>query len=191
MSDSSFPRRAVEDAIDRAVREMMQADPRPGLRRRVLARLERGSEGPWVLGSVGPWVRGSWGPRLLIPAAAVGAIVLALVFVPSGDKPLEVAETPAPSALPAPPARSAPSESARERARVRSASIFGPRRDRVSAASIDRPVTPASSLVPFVVEDAPSRLTPIVMTPLPHVNEIRVAPIEIQRITVPALSPPR
>lgn len=188
MSDSSFPRRAVEDAIDRAVREMMQADPRPGLRRRVLARLERGSEGPWVLGSVGPWVRGSWGPRLLIPAAAVGAIVLALVFVPSGDKPLEVAETPARSAPSEPPA---PSESARERARVRSASIFGHRRDRVSAASIDRPVTPASSLVPFVVEDAPSRLTPIVMTPLPHVNEIRVAPIEIQRITVPALSPPR
>ena len=34
----------VDRAIDRAVREMMQVDPPPGLRRRVLARLNDSTE---------------------------------------------------------------------------------------------------------------------------------------------------
>jgi hypothetical protein len=57
---------AADAAIDRAVREIMSAEPRPGFRRRVLDRLAEDRRTPWSA------------PRLGLAAAAVAAVVLAL-----------------------------------------------------------------------------------------------------------------
>jgi hypothetical protein len=57
---------AADAAIDRAVREIMSAEPRPGFRRRVLDRLAQNRRTPWSV------------PRLGLAAAAAAAVVLAL-----------------------------------------------------------------------------------------------------------------
>ncbi len=172
MSDSRFPRQMIDDAIDRAVREMVHIDERPGLRRRVLARM-----GPRVPRSVSPWVRRSLGPRAAIPAAILAVFVIIGVGLWRSAPTLVQIAGGTPSAPS--PSPTAPSSSA----------IFGPRRDLISAASLDRVARPGSSaVVPFVVDDVPLPLTPIVLQPLANVAEIRVAPIELQRIALPALS---
>ena len=61
------PESRLDRAIDRAVRDMMHADPRPGFRRRVLARLERGS------------TRGSMFSPIAIPVAALALLFLVVV----------------------------------------------------------------------------------------------------------------
>ena len=208
MSNGSFPRRTIEKAIDRAVRDMIQIDPRPGLRRRVLSRLKT-SAGPQALGSFGPWGGRPW---VLSAAAAVLVIAFALLFVRSDEKPREVAQTPAPSgpstrstpSIPSPasipPTRSdgvtarsriLPADQRQGRTESRSEAIFGPQRDRVTAATIDRASTPADHVSPLPLDDVPSALPPVTITPLLPISEIRVAPIEIQRITIPPLFPGR
>ena len=69
MSDTPLgtPASRLDRAIDRAVRDMMHADPRPGFRRRVAARLEREP------------IRSSMFSRIAIPAAALAVLVLAVV----------------------------------------------------------------------------------------------------------------
>jgi hypothetical protein len=57
---------AADAAIDRAVREIMSAEPRPGFRRRVLDRLAENRRPAWSV------------PRLGFGAAAAAAVVLAL-----------------------------------------------------------------------------------------------------------------
>jgi hypothetical protein len=70
--------------------------------------------------------------------------------------------------------------------------IFGPRRDRVAAATIDHGASPGTATVdPFAGDDVPSSVAPIELTPLTPVKEIRIPPLEIQRLSVPALSPGR
>ena len=87
-SNERFSRRAIDDAIDRAVGDMMQLDPNPGLRRRVLSRLERSSR-PRIL-----WWSGSW---QLVSAAAVLMIIVTVVGARWRQTPAEVAQTAAPS----------------------------------------------------------------------------------------------
>jgi len=202
-SNERFSRRALDDAIDGAVGDMMQLDPHPGLRRRVLSRLERSSR-PRTL-----WTWGSWE---VVSAAAVLMIIVAVVGGRWRQTPVEIAQTPtapvalsapvaplAPSAPVAPLAPSAPvappvpaSRPARN-AMARSEAIFGPRRDRVSAASAARLAAEGEpvDILPPVHEQDSIAVAPIVMRPLPQMQELRIAPIEIQRLTVPALSPPR
>lgn len=193
-SNERFSRRAIDDAIDRAVGDMMQLDPHPGLRRRVLSRLERSSR-PRTL-----WTWGSWE---VVSAAAVLMIIVAVVGGRWRQTPVEIAQTPtAPVALSAPVAPLAPSAPVAppvpasrpaRNAMARSEAIFGPRRDRVSAASAERLAAEGEpvDIVPPVHEQDSIAVAPIVMRPLPQMQELRIAPIEIQRLTVPALSPPR
>jgi hypothetical protein len=69
MADDRSRRPALDEAIDRAVREMTNVEPRPGFERRVMARLDRPARPPFA-----------W-PRLAITAGVVAAIVvLALVL---------------------------------------------------------------------------------------------------------------
>lgn len=190
MSNGNFPRRTLDDAIDRAVRELMTIDPRPGLRRRVLSRLERRAGGA------------SAAARLLVPAAALLAIVVAVMLwdpagaptpSPASDSqtasappPVERATSPKPAAPQ--PIPEAPSRAAN--ASPRSESIFGPRTGRVTATAV--PAATAREALPVdATEETLVPFAPITMTPLPAINEIRVSPLEIQRITIPALPPRR
>ncbi len=145
-SNQRYQRRAIDEAIDRAVGEMMELDPRPGLRRRVLSRIEK------PFGRRALWWRGS---LVMLPAAALLLIIVAVVTSRWPESSVEVAQTSAPVAPLAPPAPSAaplaplaplapsaaplaPSAAAPATPRLssRSDALFGPRRDRVSAASI-------------------------------------------------------
>ena len=201
-SNQRYQRRAIDEAIDRTVGEMMEIDPRPGLRRRVQSRIEK------PFGRRALWWRGSF---VMLPAAALLLIIVAVVTSRWPESPVEVAQTSAPlapsapSAPVAPPAApsappaapsaapAAPAAAAVPPLPSRSDALFGPRRDRVSAASIASSA-PASAFVdPIPTVDEAGSLTPapIVVSPLPQMQELRIAPIEIQRITVPALSPPR
>src|SRR3954462_14437047 len=75
---SAAPEARIDRAIDRAVREMVQIDPPPGLRRRVLSRLNESTERP-----------GYPSPRYVM--AAIAAVVLlisvSLVQVQDGVDP--------------------------------------------------------------------------------------------------------
>ena len=134
MTNQNFPRRLLDDAIDRAVRELVHADPRPGLRRRVIDRINA--------------PRTSWLPALFVPVAALGAVLLAVMLMwPQADVPA----TPVASAPPAPAADPAPVPSAPvadstaaktptpPRAAKRDEPVqftFGSRSDRVTATSV-------------------------------------------------------
>ena len=190
---SDYRRRMLDEAIDRAVRDMVQIDPAPGLRRRVLSRLERRSSASWLLAH-----RGSWIP---LEAAAVLMIVFTLLYPRlRTDRPHDTPDVPsvtrsAPSAPPitrsAPSAPSAPSDTPPARSATRSAptsiAVFGPRRDHVGAATVT--TIPPAGVSTSQPEESIASISPIVMVPLTPVSEIRIPPIEIPRITVPALSP--
>ena len=209
MSNSNFPRRAVDEAIDRAVRDLMQIDPRPGLRRRVLTRIERVSSGAWVLGSVGPWVGRSRASTVLFPATALIAIVAALIIPALRERPIEVTQSPAPLALPAPSASSrsavpTPSESAspaplqsapapseravRRSQRAVATATFDPRRDRVTATSLRPPVTGNDEAAGIL--DALRTISPLpteTAAPAP----LALTALQIQPLHLQALAPRR
>jgi len=181
---------ALDRAIDRAVREMMHVDPRPGLRRRVLSRLEpSAARRPLFL------------PRYVFATAALAIFILAvLVLREQGGTRVEpdtrpsVASTtpPRPKPLPAPgphaakdPKVTAHGPSApitREPIRMpRVADVFGARTTRVSAAA-----DPGSEGLwtgdPADPKDMPSNPVP----PL-SVAPIMAAPIETPAIVIPPL----
>jgi hypothetical protein len=161
----------LDAAIDRAVRRMMDAEPPPGLRRRVLARLEP------------PAAAIAWWPRLGVAAATMAAIALAVVYMnpgpqrpPPAEPPGVLAEgpipvMPPPDAVPGaetPPAPSpeAPGPATKpERApRVerlpdppRVDDVFGTRPDgRVAAATVDAP-----ALAPAVEPEPLAEIEPL------------------------------
>jgi hypothetical protein len=75
---------------------------------------------------------------------------------------------------------------------ARSDALFGPRRDRVSAATVDRAAaTPSTALDPLTDDTVPPSIPLIVTRPLAPLTEIRVAPLEMQLLTIPPLSPGR
>jgi hypothetical protein len=180
MTNNSYPRRLLDDAIDRAVHELVQAEPRPGLRRRVIAKVNA------------PARRSSWAIRVLLPAGAMAAIVLLAMWLrPGTTQPAEPpvsqvvqqqpatappqVEAPAPitSAPTAPPAvarRSSP----RRQPPVQFA--FGAPTDRVSATSVtkplDRPAAPADG------PGAPAMDLPMALPPL-HIAPIEVKPTAV------------
>lgn len=187
----NYPSResALDHAIDRAVHEMAQVDPRPGLSRRVLRRLESGATAQhtrWTL------------PRWQGALAAVTALLIVTVAlftlrspdaqpVPSTQVATNPPAAPAPSA-PEPravapsPTRTAPVARQRERSPE---SIFGPRHDRVAAASVPTAV-PATIPAPAYEPAEPHAATPV--DPI-TIAPIGVSPIEIRRITIPSLTP--
>jgi hypothetical protein len=81
----------LDEAIDRAVRDIMSAEPRPGLRGRVLERLEHPRTAWFTV------------PRFAAAAAVLASVVLAVFLLtrPAPVEPTSVAETQ--PVLPAPP----------------------------------------------------------------------------------------
>jgi hypothetical protein len=161
----------IDRAIDRAVREMMQVDPPPGLRRRVLARLNDANE------------RRSY----LLPryAVAVMALVVLLASItlmrdrvepPTPPKaPVMAIPAPAPTIAPvvptelaAGPAARPAAEITRERIRMpRVTDVFGNRRNDVSAATIHlgrrEIVVPPLTIVPLSAR--PIVIEPLILPP--------------------------
>ncbi|MEO5895717.1 MAG: hypothetical protein ABIS06_08450 [Vicinamibacterales bacterium] len=150
MSDHNLRNIRLDHAIDSAVRDIMQLDPRPGLQRRVLSRLGA------------PVHASSWMPRLLVPLGALTCILAAVFVLSYRERPEPVvakAPAAAPVAVPAAPgavasAAAAPaavktlhapgritqSRSSRPRRVSTSTAVFGPRTGRVAAASV--PILP-------------------------------------------------
>ena len=185
MSNHNYPRRLLDDAIDRAVQELVHADPRPGFRRRVIAKIHAPA-------------RRSWGMRFLVPAGALAAAILLAIWlrpqdvpVPAGPAPAVAAERPvaAPTQATAPAVSEAvkPPVVAHRTPARRQAPVpfsFGARSDRVTATNVPGPAprigvedTAAST---ELLEAAPA-LGPIHVAPL-TLAPIVVKPIEVRPI---------
>ena len=202
----SEPRTRIDDAIDRAVREIVLHDPPAGFRRRVLSRLERASA-PSV-----PARRTYLWPGLATAAAVIAIVAIGYVVVrdvPQG--PVTTAPsvaTAVPATPPAPPEAGEPQPRIEPRANaprtrrsprqepVRTA-VFGPRDGRISAASLRGPLPVAEAPDQAAPgEPAVPALPPIgvtVVSPLQplQIAPIVVAPILIPRVQLAPISPPR
>jgi hypothetical protein len=80
MTDKQLSDKRLDDAIDRAVREIMSVEPRTDLRARVLAELERGA------------ARAALWPRLAFASAAIAVALLLLTTIV--QRPTERREAP-------------------------------------------------------------------------------------------------
>lgn len=182
MSNHNYPRRLLDDAIDRAVHELMQAEPRPGFRRRVLGKLNEPAAGR------------SWITTLLIPVGAVAAVVMAIWLRPAA--PASPGAAPAPQIVAqrpvAPPpvtaekpvtqthTTAATEREAVRRPRGRQTSVpftFGPQSGRVAATSVPNPAGSAPHDIP-AASDPPIRQ----IAPLVQPSEIPLLPIELKDI---------
>jgi hypothetical protein len=182
--------RDIDDAIDRVVREIMSAEPRAGLRGRVLADLESGHT-----------------KRLsILRLASVAALVCLAAFIflrvrpPSEtDAPQTVADNtrpaavaPAsPAAVPSPPpvdAARAPRTSAPAATRAARPARLPqfPARGTVAAASVA-----ADSTAPIPVLEHAASLPFTAQAPEIAIHTIRIEPLTIDRIVIAPLSPPR
>ena len=164
----------LDRAIDRAVREIMQIDPPPGLRRRVLARLTEPRERRRyllpqltfalvvvVLGVVSAmrlWYRSELPARPVAPAMAVGAPAHAVDV----EAVIQQTTVRGESAI--------PGQITRERIRMpRVTNVFGGRPGQMSAASLDGArrniVMPPLTIVPLSAR--PIVIEPLVIRALP------------------------
>ena len=186
MSNHNYPRRLLDDAIDRAVHELMDAEPRPGFRRRVLGKLKEPA------GS-----RLSWAPRLLIPAG----VLMAVLIVGSWLRPAPPVLAPSPEAVahrapeaaspratekptPETPKPSIAPREAKRRPAARDESIpftFGAPTGRATATSVDVPEPQAS---PVTTDPSLRQIAPLVQPP-----PIPLRPIELKDIIL--MIPPR
>ena len=183
----------LDRAIDRAVRGMVQVEPRPGLSRRVADRLERP-----VAGSFG------WLPALATAATLVLLLTAFALYEPAvedqGSSPDITASAPPAVTLPAadpapepvPEPVPAPAVAVRAAAppqrvapRGTAASIFGEPTGRVSAADIGSApgAAPLDSGAEMELPAAPSTLVPL--API-TIAPIRLAPISLRPVTVNA-----
>jgi len=171
----------LDDAIDRAVRTMMNVDPPAGLRRRVLSRLET-SPGPV------PWL-----PRLALGMAVLAALVVAVLLLRPAPAPTELVQQAAGrQAAPAPPVATAdesqkakPTVAAPPSARTavtetpipmpRVADVFGARNAAVTAANAD--VEEVVFADPGGAEGELPGAPPEIVVP-----QIVVAPLQLERI---------
>lgn len=170
--------RRLDEAIDRAVRDMMDVDPRPGLSRRVAARLDE--------------PRTSWltMPRIAAAAALVVLAVAAVLLVPRTPAPVrEQVSVTRQTAPPAPRVDREAAVTSREPARVRpERAARAPRTPRrVENASEEIPpfvsnvhVAPLAELAPITVAPAGPRALDareVVVTPLAPLEPVRVDPL--------------
>src|SRR5438045_3949842 len=98
MSNHDFHKSSLDDAIDSAVRDLVQLDPSPGLRRRVLSQLDA------------PASFRAWLPRVVVPLGALASVVIVLLVLNRQPHSTPLAP-PAPAAA-ATAASSAPATSA-------------------------------------------------------------------------------
>jgi hypothetical protein len=189
-NDSSWAGRhdsPLDRAIDRAVREMVQVDPRPGLRRRVLSRLDAESRPAARI-----TVRYAW-------AAAAFAIVIAAVFFARERADVPVATVPAasqaavvtapasevrrPVVVPPPPAARRPAaRMTREDIPMPHVTdVFGPP-SRVVVAASDSGVEAIATPTASSAAELPGAVPALVIPPL------TTAPIETPAIVIPPLT---
>ena len=185
---TASPKSPLDRAIDRAVRKMMHVDPPPGLRRRVLSRLDSRAAGR----------------RLFVPQYAWGAAALVILIVgvlftrDHRTEPVAVVPQPSVVAGEAPPTReisAAPSQTPVAGGRTPTspspsritreaipmphiANVFGTRTASVSAAAENGieavwpgPDSPSSSVAPLVI-------TPLAPEPI-ETPEIIIPPLVI------------
>jgi hypothetical protein len=180
----------LDRAIDRAVRDMMDVDPRPGFRHRVLGRLDP-SSARWTLV-----------PRFAMTAGALAAVVLA-VFVIGRDRGHDAGTDATPSRPPAvqsaardagpavstpaaatPPQRRRGDPGRRPRRLTREpipiprvANVFGTRTNGIAAAAVPESdaVWPAS--LPDTRGEQPSPIAPIVIPPIESPAPIVIPPL--------------
>lgn len=190
MSNHTYPRRLLDDAIDRAVHDLARRDPRPGFRRRVLAQLNAAPP------------RMSWIPKVLVPVAAIAAVLILAVWLRPHPAPTELVSAPASvvQSPQQPPAAASPEEAktfpppvretARRIDRKRQHVVqftFGPPSQRVVATSVSNAseVSPATDAVPKQRTDDPSPVLPLIrLAPIEGLAEITVKPIEIRPIAI-------
>jgi hypothetical protein len=189
-NDSSWAGRhdsPLDRAIDRAVREMVQVDPRPGLRRRVLLRLDADSRPAARM-----TVRYAWA------AAAFVIVIAAVMFTRERpDVPVTTVTAPSQTAVVTAPASQArrpvvvppPPTARRPTARITREAIRmppvtnvfgGPSRIVVAASDsgVEAIVTPPASSAP----ESPGVVPALVIPPL------TTAPIETPAIVIPPLT---
>jgi hypothetical protein len=187
-------RTRIDDAIDRAVRDLVRRDPPAGFRRRVLSRLDSRARRTLL-----------W-PGVATAAAALAVVTMTFVMrtePPAPAAPVQHASTSEPAPPAALPAAPAPQGRASEPAappRVRRApaseplrmATFGPRSGRVSAASVTEGTPPDATAVEPVPEDvtlpAPPPLAVGAIEPPPP---LAIQPIVVVPIQIPQISPPR
>jgi hypothetical protein len=175
-SNSSLNDTPLDRAIDRAVREMMQVDPAPGLRRRVLLRINAPVEHRAV-----PLLRYGFA------AAVLAIVVFSITLLPGQVEPPAPPEAPPPlvaggispvvlelrmpGTADSPPA--SPQITNEPILMPRVTNVFGDRRSDVSAASVREPDVAAPRVTP-------DRLTPLTIVPL------SARPLVIEPLILPA-----
>ena len=163
-------RSRIDEAIDRAVRELTHHDPRPGMRRRVLAAIDA------------PARRSAAVARLTLAAAVLAALVLAVLILrkdaapeptpvvathttpPAAEPSSALAPALAPAPAPAPAPALAPASA------PTAAPARAPRREaipkgRVVATSL--PDDPPATFVPIVVAPLAPRPVDVMKIPMP------------------------
>jgi hypothetical protein len=187
----------LDAAIDRAVRDMMSAEPRTDLRERVLAEL------------TGAPARVVWWPRLALGSAAlaVAAVAMLVLVDHPADRPVERVAVATPAAesprleppAPATPPRTTPAPADRTPVRGDGPKTAPAPRGRaaadrpIQAASVDpgeaigiEPMTPVERLAPIEPLGMSTLDAPLVAT-----AAINIAPITINRIEMTTLKPPQ
>jgi hypothetical protein len=193
-------RTRIDDAIDRAVRDLVRQDPAAGFRRRVLSGLDS------------PARRTVLWPGLATAAAALAVVTMVVMMrdEPGGPAPAPqqtaVSEPAhAPAVVPTPPSPSRPAELvAPPRSRrapdsepVRMAT-FGHRDGRVSAASLGEAALPVTAGADEAVPEGvaipappPIAIGPIEPPAPLAIPPIVVVPIQIPRMQLAPVPPPR
>jgi hypothetical protein len=173
--------RHVDDAIDQTVREMMDADPPPGLRARVLSRLDRSAAAPWT-----------W-PRLVTVSSAAAVVVLGFLLVraPKPTPPPDMAPPVSSVTAPARPPEVAPvpTDRAPQTTGAAPLPIIRSRPAQPGAVAAARSDYKTDNVVPIAaLEDiAPLSLAPlrspsitpdgIVIEPIKAITELNVEPL--------------
>jgi hypothetical protein len=155
----------LDRAIDRAVRELMQIDPAPGMRRRVLSRINAPVERHLFLS-----VRYAFAAAALIVAVSISLIPRQVEpptppkapspIVSAGAPPIDleaVLSTSTVSATAVSIPTKSPGISKEPIPMPRITNVFGPRRDGVSATAVREPA---------VIRVAPETLVPLTIVPL-------------------------
>ncbi len=202
MTDRPLGDSELDAAIDRAVRDLMGAEPRSDLRERVLSELAGGSS--WLAGTS---VRARLWPRFAFGLVAVAAaVIVAVQFAPRPtERPAEqtIAAVPAPverprtdgtrltPQIPPPvPPRTPPraTESASATALRRAAMDDRP----IQAASIETaqpfgvaPMTPLVRLNPIEPIALSTLEAPEIPAPAIHLKPLAIAQMEIAPLTPP------
>jgi hypothetical protein len=184
MTDKLRTERDVDAAIDRAVLEIMSAEPRPGFRRRVLERLTDAPPAGWT------WA------RVTVGIGAAAATLVAAIWLSAPERSTaptapvvarqQAAEVAPPPPSPTPktegqqPVVKKPVAPAGPLATVPRTRVPQPPPGRVEAASL-----------PLPQPNAVSTIEPIQLPPLQPIPEVDIRRIIIERITIAPLSPPR